>query len=260
MRILALGDIYGGIGRKAVINNIAQIKKETKTDFVIANLENASNGAGLNIKASKELLALEDINCYTSGNHIWDKNDIYDIIQTTDRIIRPANYPEPCPGNGYSVFRIGKLRVGVLNLLGNAYMGGYDNPFSAFDKIHAILRNVCDIICVDFHAEATSEKIAFGYYVDGRVQVVFGTHTHVLTADERVLSNGSGYITDIGMCGPLDGVIGVSKEVIIKQFTTKRHVKFETSKGAVQINGAVFDIDDETFRCRGIERVRKIYE
>ncbi|MDR2520087.1 MAG: TIGR00282 family metallophosphoesterase [Eubacteriaceae bacterium] len=260
MKILALGDIFGRPGRSAIIRYAASLKLESKADFVIANIENASGGAGLNEKNAIEMLEIPEIDCYTSGNHIWDKGEVYNFIQNTDRIVRPANYPEPCPGNGFSIFRRGKTRIGVISLSGNVYMGQLENPFRTFDKIHEILRTSCDIICVDFHAEATSEKIAFGYYVDGRAHIVFGTHTHVLTADERVLDGGCGYITDLGMCGPYDGVIGVSKDIIVKQFVTQRHSRFEVASGRVQLNGAVFDIDEETFRCRGINIVRKVCE
>jgi len=260
MKILALGDIYGRPGRGAIQGHVSEIIEEVGAGFVIANIENASGGAGLTEANAQEMLAIDQIDCYTSGNHIWDKKEIYGFIQNTDRILRPANYPEPCPGKAWGVFRRAGTRVGVLNLSGNVFVGQLENPFVAFDKIYGILRDSCDILCVDFHAEATSEKIAFGYYADGRAQVVFGTHTHVLTADARVLSGGTGYLTDIGMCGPYDGVIGVDKDIVIKQFVTQRHARFETAKGPTQINGAVFDIDETSRRCRQVSLVRKIFE
>jgi metallophosphoesterase (TIGR00282 family) len=215
---------------------------EHKADFIIANIENASSGNGLTSSNAEEMLAIGTVNVYTSGNHIWDRKDVYKYIQNTDRILRPANYPEPCPGKGYSIFRLGKIRICVINISGNVFMNELDNPFECFDKIYEKIQNSCDIICVDFHAEATSEKTAFAYYTDGRANVVFGTHTHVLTADERILDKGCGYITDIGMCGPLDGVIGVDKDIVIKNFVTQRRSRFEVASGRTQANGAVFTI------------------
>lgn len=259
MKILALGDIFGRSGRKLIITKAADIKEELKADFLIVNCENASGGSGLTEQNAKELLKVGAVDVFTSGNHIWDKRDNNNIMQSSERLIRPANYPEPCPGKGWGVYRINSLRLGVVNLSGCSFMEDLDNPFIAFDKIYQILHPQCDIICVDLHAEATSEKIAFGYYADKRANVIFGTHTHVQTADERILEGGSGYITDLGMCGPYDGVIGVDKDIIIKNFLTKRHVRFEVASGSVQLNGALFTLD-ENAKCVAIERIRRIYE
>lgn len=259
MKILALGDIFGRSGRKLIITKAAELKEEFSADFLIVNCENASGGSGLTEENAKELLKVGAVDVYTSGNHIWDKKDNNNIMQSTERILRPANYPEPCPGRGWGIYRLGDVRVGVVNLSGCTFMDDLDNPFIAFDKIFQIMQPSCDIICVDLHAEATSEKIAFGYYADKRANIVFGTHTHVLTADERILEGGCGYLTDIGMCGPYNGVIGVDKDIIIKNFLTKRHVRFEVASGAAQLNGALFTLDGEG-RCVGIERIRRIYE
>ncbi|MCL1912791.1 MAG: TIGR00282 family metallophosphoesterase [Eubacteriaceae bacterium] len=260
MRILALGDIFGRPGRNLIKKHIKALANEHKADFVIANIENASSGSGLTQANFTELEGLPTINAYTSGNHIWDRKEIYNFIQNTDKLLRPANYPEPCPGKGYFIYRLKHLRICVINLSGNVYLNQLDNPFDCFDKIYEKIQNTCDIICIDFHAEATSEKIAFAYYADGRANVVFGTHTHVQTADERILDKGCGYITDIGMCGPYDGVIGVDKDIIIKNFLTQRRSHFEVAAGRTQANGAIFTIDESTLKCTGIERVRKIYD
>ena len=259
MKILALGDIFGRPGRKIITAKIDDLKKEYDADFIIVNIENASGGKGVSEINAKELLSLQSIDIFTSGNHIWDKKDINNLIQETGRLIRPANYPDPCPGRGYSIVRLGEKRIGVINLSGNVYLGQLNNPFLTFDSIYSEIAGTCDIICVDFHAEATSEKIAFGYYTDGRANVVFGTHTHVQTADERILDNGTGYITDLGMCGPYEGIIGVSKEPVIKQFVTQRLSRHEVADGKIQINGALFTLDSTTFRCTDIQRVYQIY-
>ena len=259
MKVLALGDVFGRPGRKILAQQAGALKKEFGADFMIVNLENASGGSGVTEANARELLEISAVDVYTSGNHIWDKKDVNNIIQESSRILRPANYPSPCPGRGYEIYRVGGVRVGVVNLSGTVYLNQLDNPFHTFDKIYEIISSACDMICVDFHAEVTSEKIAFGYYADGRASVIYGTHTHVLTADERILKNGCGYLTDIGMTGPLDGVIGVEKEIIIRQFLTQRRARYEVAEGPVQVNGAVFTLDDK-FHCVGIERVRRIYD
>lgn len=260
MRIICLGDIFGRPGRRIIESQAEALKREYKADFMIVNIENASGGSGVSETNAKELLDISAVNVYTSGNHIWDKKDVNNIIQSSDRLLRPANYPEPCPGRGYNVYRLGAKRIGVVNLSGNVYMNELNNPFLTFDTIYENLHSRCDIIAVDFHAEATSEKIAFGYYADSRCAIVYGTHTHVQTADERILPGGCGYLTDLGMSGPLDGVIGVDRDIIVKQFVTQRHSRFEVAEGAVQINGAVFTVDDQTNKCVGIERIRRIYD
>ncbi len=260
MKILALGDIFGRPGRNMIISKASEIRAKYCADFVIVNCENASSGNGLTENNAKDLLAVKAVDVYTGGNHIWDKKDINNIIQQSERLIRPANYPAPCPGRGYNIFRLSEVRIGVINISGCTYMEALNNPFLTFDEIWQKIHAQCDIICVDFHAEATSEKIAFGYYADGRANIVYGTHTHVQTADERILKGGTGYLTDIGMCGPYDGVIGVDKEIIVKNFVTQRRSRFEVAAGPVQLNGALFTLDDTTFKCTNITRVREIYE
>lgn len=259
MKIMALGDIFGRPGRNIILNKLESLKSEYRADFVIVNCENASGGSGVTEANAKDLLAVGGVDVYTSGNHIWDKKDINNIMQESDRLLRPANYPPPCPGRGFEIYRCGAKRVGVINLSGTSFMENLDNPFLLFDRIYENIHSACDIICVDFHAEATSEKIAFGYHADGRACVVYGTHTHVQTADERVLPGGCGFITDIGMCGPLDGVIGVDRSIIVKNFITQRRSRYEVADGAVQINGALFTVDDND-KCVAVERIRRIFD
>lgn len=259
MKILAIGDVFGRGGRNLVYTKAAELKKEYSADFLIINCENASGGSGVSEKNAKELLAVNEVDIYTSGNHIFDKRDVNNILQETDRIIRPANYPSPCPGVGWQIKRVGAKRICVINLSGTTFMDSLENPFLTFDTIYQNVSGASDIIVVDFHAEATSEKIAFGYYVDGRASVCYGTHTHVPTADERVLEKGCGFITDLGMTGPLNGVIGVDKDIIVKTFLTNRHQKFEVAEGILQLNGALFTLDDQN-KCVRVERVRRIFD
>lgn len=259
MKILVFGDIFAKYGRKLIVDELSNIKSEYQADFIIANGENSANGKGITKKCADALFEA-GIDVITSGNHIWDNKDVYNFIQEEKRLIRPANYPNPCPGRGYEVYRFGKVRIGVMNLSGTTFMNPLDNPFDVFDKIYQNIKNICDIIILDFHAEATSEKIAMGYFADGKASGVYGTHTHVQTSDNMVLEGGTGYITDVGMCGSLDGVIGMEKDFIVKKFRVIRPAgKYALSEGKRQINGVLFTFDDETYRCTGVERIYKIY-
>lgn len=259
MKILVFGDIFAKYGRRLIVDELSTIKAEYNADFVIANGENSANGKGITKKVFDELRQA-GIDVITSGNHIWDNKDVYNFIQQEDRLIRPANYPDPAPGRGYEIYRVGKVRVGVMNLSGTTYLNPLDNPFNTAEKVYDEIKNMCDIIMLDFHAEATSEKIAMGYMLDGKVGGVYGTHTHVQTADNMVLENGTGYITDVGMCGSVDGVIGLEKDFIIKKFKAQRPTgKYGLAVGRRQINGAVFTFDDETCKCKSVERIYKLY-
>lgn len=260
MKILVFGDIFAKYGRKLIVDELSNIKAEYNVDFVIANGENSANGKGITRKVYNELIGC-GIDVITSGNHIWDNKDVYNFIQEEDRILRPSNYPSPCPGRGYEIYRVGKVRVGVVNLSGTTYLNPLDNPFDEAERIYEEIKNITDIIMLDFHAEATSEKIAMGYFVDGKFSGVYGTHTHVQTADNMVLSGGTGYLTDVGMCGSLDGVIGVDRDFIVKKFKVQRPAgKYALAEGRRQINGAVFTFDNNTFKCVDVERVYKIYD
>src|SRR5690554_1459322 len=220
-----LGDIYGQPGRRILEEVLPQIKKEHKPDLVIANGENAAGGFGLTRKVAQVLFD-NGVHVLTSGNHIWDQKEMYTYIQEEPRILRPANYPPGVPGNYIYETKVGQDRVAVISLTGRVCMGDCDCPFRKIDDILQELSERTRHIIIDFHGEATSEKIAFGYYVDGRASVVVGTHTHVPTADERVLPNGTAYTTDLGMCGPLNGVLGVDKDNVIYKFTTQLPTRF----------------------------------
>jgi len=260
LKILVFGDIFARYGRKLIVDELLDIKAEYSADFVIANGENAANGKGLTKKVYNELIGC-GIDVITSGNHIFDNKDIYNFIQQEERVLRPANYPSPCPGRGYEIYRVNNVRVGVVNLSGTTYLNPLDNPFEMAEKIYEEIKNTTDIIMLDFHAEATSEKIAMGYLVDGKYSGVYGTHTHVQTADNMVLSGGTGYLTDVGMCGSVDGVIGLDREFIVKKFKVQRPAgKYALAEGRRQINGAIFTFDDETFKCTNVERIYRIYD
>lgn len=261
MRILFVGDIFGRPGRNIVRDHVHDIAQTRKADLVIANAENSAAGFGLTPAIAEELFDL-DIDVLTTGNHVWDKKELMPYLQAADgninsrarRVLRPANYPEATPGHG--VFE-GTTRNGipyaVINLQGRVFMGGNDDPFRTADALLSRIR--AKVVLVDMHAEATSEKIAMGWYLDGRVTAVVGTHTHVPTADERVLPKGTAYITDVGMTGPYDSVIGVQKEMILQRFLTNLPARFEPATDDVRLLAVVVDCDESTGRARSIERL-----
>ncbi len=256
MNILVIGDITGRPGREIIKELLPELKKEEKIDFTIANAENAAGGSGITPNICDELLDA-GVDVLTSGDHIWKQKQVFDIIDTENRLLRPANFPENTPGSGSGVFATQKgPSVGVINLLGRIFLQPMDCPFrSAMQHIKKIEKET-KIILVDIHAEATSEKIAMGWYLDGLVSCVFGTHTHVQTADERILPKGSAYITDIGMTGPFDSVIGRKKEQILERFLSRMPVRFQMAEGDVRLNGAVVSIDEKTAKATSIKRVQ----
>lgn len=256
MKILCIGDIVGRPGRRAIRELLPGLKEKHKIDLVLANSENASGGVGLSRKVAEELMGY-GVEIMTLGNHTWDNREIFQFINNPEfPLVRPANYPPGTPGRGFRVFQHAGARIGVVNLLGRVFIGEYDCPFRTFDQIYETLQQETDLILVDFHAEATAEKVALGWHVDGRAAALFGTHTHIQTADERVLPNGTGYITDVGMTGPLDSVIGVKKELVVEKFLTQLPVRFEVeTKGDVIFCGIILEIDEVSGKTRYIERV-----
>lgn len=260
MRILLIGDIVGRPGREAVKKIVPRLRRDMNIDFVIANAENIAGGSGLTPSTVNELLD-SYIDVLTSGDHIWKKKEIYERLEEDSRILRPANYPESCPGRGASVVRSnsGKM-VGVINLVGRVFMKNIDCPFRKVDRELERISKDAKIILVDMHAEATSEKVAFGRFLDGRVSVIFGTHTHIQTADERILPRGSAYITDLGMTGAQDSVIGRKVETIIQHFLTCMPARFEMADKDVELQGVIVDIDDGDGKAVSIERVREKIE
>lgn len=255
MRILAIGDIIGSPGRTYLKENLANIKKEFNIDFIIANGENSSGGLGMNPKSFNELLD-SGVNAITLGNHTWRKKDILKVIDDS-RVIRPINYLDGTAGRGYRFFNFNNKKILIINAVGRVYMEPVNNPFLAVRNAVNELASKGDIIIVDFHAEATSEKIAMGYLLDGKVNLVFGTHTHVQTADDTILPKGTGYITDVGMTGPKESIIGCEKSIIITSFLTEIPEKKVVASGDVQFNGVVIDIDDESNKTTSIFRINK---
>ena len=263
INVLFIGDVNGKPGRRALAALLPNIIKDKKVDFCIANGENSAGGFGITVKTFEELLHC-GVDAITLGNHIWDKKDVISILESDRRLIRPANLPEGNPGLGHAIYTIEKsgkkINIGVINLVGRVFMLAVDCPFRAADKAINEIKNNASVIFVDIHAEATSEKQAMGFYLDGRVSGVFGTHTHVQTADERILEGGTAFISDAGMTGPFDSVIGVKKEIIIRRFLTASPEKFEIAEGNIRINAVLTTVDENTGKASAIERLNIAYE
>lgn len=257
MRILAIGDVVGKPGRQAVRAHLPELIETHKLDLVIANAENAAGGSGLTVETAEDLLTMP-VAMLTGGNHTWRYKEVLNLLERDPRILRPLNFPPGTPGRGYGICQTaGGVKVGVINLQGRVFMDPLPSPFEVVLDAIQELRKETPIIVVDFHAEATSEKRAMGWFLDGKASLVFGTHTHVATADEEILPQGTGYITDIGMTGPYDSVIGMKKEAILERFITMRPTSFQVAKGDLRLCGVIAELDDETGQCRSIERVRK---
>ena len=256
MKILTVGDVVGKSGHQKLKEVLPKIIEENNIDFVIVNGENAADGIGLTEKMYREMLALK-VNVVTMGNHTWGKKEIFNFIDDK-QIIRPANYPENNPGKGYNIYECKGKKIGVINLIGRTTMSVLsENPFLKVKEIIEKIKNTVDIIIVDFHAEATAEKIAMGYFLDGDITILYGTHTHVQTADETILEKGTGYITDIGMTGPKKSVIGMDVDVSIKRFVTCLPEKYKTAEGKSKLDACIFEVDDETNQVKNICRINK---
>ncbi len=261
MNILCIGDIVGKPGRNAVIHLLDDLKKEFSIDFVIANAENTAGGSGLTAPLAKEFFQA-GCDVLTLGDHVWDQKDFVDYLQQSDSVIRPANFPEGVPGRGWCVkkTRLGQ-KVGVINLLGRTFMRYQVScPFRALEQIVQEIKQETFIIIVDMHAETTSEKMAMGHFADGKVSAVFGTHTHIQTADEKILPQGTAYITDLGMTGPYDSVIGQNKEKIIQRFLMSMPIKFEVAKDDVKLHGVVISVDEKTAKANNIARLQRGFQ
>jgi 2',3'-cyclic-nucleotide 2'-phosphodiesterase len=256
MRILILGDVVGRPARRAVRELVPDLLRKENIDLAIGNAENAAGGMGVDIKSAEELFA-SGLDVLTSGNHIWKKKEIFSYLDDHSYLLRPANYPEGAPGRGWCEWQKKDLKALVINVQGRVFMPNHvDDPFRAVDRILEEHRKHSPVIVVDMHAEATSEKNAMGWYLDGRASVVYGTHTHIQTADERVLPGGTAYITDVGMCGPFDSVIGIEKEVVIRGFLSQLPRKFDVAQDNIVLQGAILDVDEESGKARQIRRLR----
>ncbi len=255
MNILVIGDIVGRPGRRAIRELLPRLQSEYSVTFTIANAENAAGGRGLNREIMQELLS-HNIDVLTMGNHVWDNKEIFSFIDDEYRLIRPANYPPYCPGQGYHIYTASfNQKIAVINASGRVFLPALDCPFRIVDDILSELKDKVDFIIIDFHAEATSEKLAFAYYFDKRVTAVLGTHTHIQTADERLLPGGTAYITDLGMTGPADSILGMQKEQVIQKIIYQRPVRLEVAKGPCQLQAVVISLDEANRKCTGITRI-----
>jgi len=261
LNILFIGDVVGRLGRNAITNNLTSLIDQYDIAFTIINAENAAGGFGLTPDTAAQLLEA-GADCLTSGNHIWTQKEAEQLLNSEPRVLRPANYPPEAPGRGAAIYETSDygIRVGVINLLGRVFMEPVDCPFRCAKREIDSISSTADLIVVDFHAEATSEKQAMGYFLDGRVTAVVGTHTHVQTSDEKILAGGTAYITDCGMTGPDDTVIGIDKHIIIEKFISSRPQRFEVPKsGPCLISAVVIKCNPQTGLAETIERIHTTY-
>ncbi|KMM38638.1 TIGR00282 family metallophosphoesterase [Guptibacillus hwajinpoensis] len=254
MKILFIGDVVGSPGRNMISTYLPRLKRKYKPTFTIVNGENAASGRGITEKIYRGFLEA-GAQVITMGNHTWDNREIFEFIDRAPKLVRPANFPPGTPGNGSTIVNINGVEVGVINLQGRTFLPAIDDPFTKADELIEEMRERTPVIFVDFHAETTSEKQAMGWYLDGRVTAVVGTHTHVQTADERILPGGTGYLTDVGMTGPYDGILGMEREAVIKKFLTTMPVRFEVTKGREQLSGVILTLDPKTGKATKIERI-----
>lgn len=254
MNILFIGDVVSAVGVEKLTRTLPRFKKEHRVDVVIVNGENAAVGNGL-LPASADLLFAAGADCITGGNHTFRRREIYDYLDASPYCLRPANYKDDAPGKGFCVIDKGFVRVGVVNIMGTVFMEPLENPFDCADRTLSALKDEADFTVVDFHAEATAEKRALGFYLDGRAAAVVGTHTHVQTADEQILPHGTAYITDLGMTGPVQSVLGVTPELAIEKMRTNLPVRFQNSDGECRMQGLLVEIDKKTGKALRVERV-----
>ncbi|OYD09948.1 TIGR00282 family metallophosphoesterase [Paludifilum halophilum] len=254
MRLLMIGDIVGTPGQSALYDHLPRLKRGYHPDLIVVNGENAADGRGITRSIAREMMG-SGVDCITLGNHAWDKREVFDFIDDEPRILRPANYPEGTPGRGFARISSRQGELAVISLMGRSFLSSVDCPFRRADSLLKQLKPGTPVF-VDFHAETTSEKQALAWYLQGRVSAVVGTHTHVQTADERILPQGTAYLSDVGMTGPYDGVLGMDRDLVVKKFLTQLPVRFEVSQGRTQLNGVVIDIQPSTGKAKRIERVR----
>lgn len=255
MNILFIGDVFGSPGREMVQQYLPQLKDKYRPVITIVNGENAAGGKGITEKIYKQFLSW-DIQAITMGNHTWDKREIFEFIHDAKYLVRPANFPAGTPGTGMIFLNVNGKEVAIINLQGRTFLPPIDDPFRKVDELISLAKKRTNIIFLDFHAEATSEKLAMGWHVDGQISAMVGTHTHVQTADERILPNGTGYLTDAGMTGPYNGIIGVEREAVLNRFRTGLPARFDVArKGPTQLNGVVFTIDVNTGMTKSVKRI-----
>ncbi|MCL6520034.1 MAG: TIGR00282 family metallophosphoesterase [Armatimonadetes bacterium] len=257
MRLLFIGDIVGRPGREAVSQLLPALREEYSPDFIVANGENAAGGMGITKETAAEVFQ-SGVDVVTLGNHVWSKKEVYTYLDEEQRLLRPANYPVGAPGRGWNIYLTKSgIRIGVINLCGRIFMENLEDPFRTADAILLEIGQHTNLIFIDFHAEVTSEKSALGWYLDGRVTGVLGTHTHVQTADERILPGGTAFISDVGMTGPIDSVIGVKKELIISRFITQMPTKFEIAEGKAMLSAVLVEADCSTGQALSVTRIQR---
>jgi 2',3'-cyclic-nucleotide 2'-phosphodiesterase len=255
MNLLFIGDVVGSPGRDMVKEYLPKLKEKYRPHLTIINGENAAGGKGITEKIYRQFLE-QGAQAVTLGNHAWDNREIFEFIDDAKYLVRPANFPKGTPGKGLVFLKFNQLEVAVINLQGRTFMSPIDCPFQKADELIEQARSRTPLIFVDFHAEVTSEKQAMGWYLDGRVSAVVGTHTHVQTADNRILPSGTGYLTDVGMTGPYDGILGVERDAVLKRFLTSLPVRFEVpTTGRTQLSGVLLELDDKTGQTKKIERI-----
>jgi 2',3'-cyclic-nucleotide 2'-phosphodiesterase len=259
MKILYFGDVVGKPGRQALKLRAQALAASEGADLLIANCENSSGGIGVDPGSARDLFSA-GIHVLTSGNHIWHRREIYDFLEGSERLLRPANFAPGVPGRGWSIYETPKGPIAVVNLIGRVFMAPADCPFRAADAILEHIGDRARVVFVDMHAEATSEKMGMGRYLDGRVSAVVGSHTHVQTADEMVLPKGTAFITDTGMCGPLDSVIGMRTDQVLKRFVDQLPIRYDVGVGPPLLQAVAIDVDENTGRARGIRRIREVLE
>lgn len=254
MRILTLGDVVGACGIDHLNRHLWQFRNREHIDAVIANGENATEIRGLSAEDAKMLLGT-GIDLLTLGNHAFGRRDLYPFLDNEPSIIRPANFPPKAPGNGYAILRIGGCRILCINICGRVYLDPLASPFETVDRILEREKGSYDLSLIDIHAEATSEKLALAHYFDGRIHIIFGTHTHVPTADLQILPKGSGYVTDLGMCGPTNGILGTESTAVLERFMTLMPTRFSVADGPVLAQGVIFEIDDSSLQVKSLNRI-----
>ncbi|WP_339209898.1 TIGR00282 family metallophosphoesterase [Aeribacillus sp. FSL K6-8210] len=254
MKVLFVGDVVGAKGREMVEQYLPKLKKKYNPEVTIVNGENSAHGKGITMKIYQKLLSL-GVQAVTMGNHTWDKKEIFEFIDEAKALVRPANFPEGTPGKGIVYVEADGKELAVINLQGRTFLPAIDCPFRKADELIQEAKKRTPYIFVDFHAEATSEKQAMGWYLDGKVSAVVGTHTHVQTADERILDKGTAFITDAGMTGPYDGILGVDREAVLKKFLTNLPVRFEINEGRGQLNAVLVEIEEGTGKAKSIKRI-----
>ncbi|MEF3694746.1 MAG: TIGR00282 family metallophosphoesterase [Candidatus Cloacimonadota bacterium] len=259
MKLIFIGDVFGKAGRHLVQNKLSDLQRDYQPDFIVMNAENLADGKGLTEKTARPLFEA-GIDAMTGGNHLWDRQDSLQYIRDNKRIVKPMNYPDETPGSSFYTITKGKLSLTVINLCGQIYMPSCDSPFIAFEKQHPAFSEASHCILLDFHAESTAEKRAMGWFVDGKVSAIMGTHTHIQTADEEILPLGTAYLTDVGMTGAHDSVIGIKKNIIVEKLRTSIPRRYEASDRGLQINAVYLELDDTTGKASLIHRIRQTVE